>query len=762
MNSVIDAGEAGASEYSFCNEYVIPDDFSLDAPFLKEGRCPPDSFKSRAQLELKIPNCKSSEPGCCIKSTHKLKSDGDRCINANYSYKISREKDKTTCSELKLSKKDPTKYTYEGKCPDSFRSNNTNIRRRTLPDCISKNKDCCVETEYTQNIIQSINDGHLKHPVRARNFPDDPTTLWITCRGHPDKYDNLRGGGLFKYDIGWSGKKFKFLEGWTLDSPVEGLFKLDNFLIVAEMGRGPSGDAYKNKMLEDSRPTLHIFRLDLDIVLSPIISLDLSSETDAILHVECTKFNNRAYAICSSGFATTNSVIIVDITDVIEKKPNSEVLKNLKIIKIPVDVHYPEGINISPTCPHVIYTGGIIMHSMQHVMRIARVDLHELFNNESAPITYISNNGGPVGGQLVGASRIDQPIFEEPHYGSFGYNDFTLYLSGWGYPGRFGILDTESDNLEIIEDSDFSFMNRVKLWRNYAFLPLEIKHADFPVMDDLFKGVVGVIDITTKEKKILDTSSKSVTGLDHGNETLDGIYTLAVNCDNLYVFPPNEQRVVVYDIFWIIEHLFGVDLRSNNDNPCNKDLSPQGFPNINYNKFSIDRCQFNTGPYIVYIVRHGEKQSYTGSLSGRGQARAINLINVFNGERFSEPKALYAHHYGNLVDKERCEETIKPISTHLNLWVNNSYGYLHPPGFGNTIAGLDILLNLPSKNVILVVWEHFNIQFLTHDLGVGSELKNRAIPDWPDEDFDTIYELHYNNPFKEGLYKFTISKQKFN
>ena len=235
------------------------------------------------------------------------------------------------------------------------------------------------------------------------------------------------------------------------------------------------------------------------------------------------------------------------------------------------------------------------MHSWQHDMRIARVNLHNSFNIDrpsDVSVSYITNNGGPVGGQLVGASRIDQPRFEAPdwryEHGPPGDNDYTLYLSGWGYPGRFGILNTVSEELKIIEDSDFSFMNRVKLWRNYAFLPLEIKYADDFLMDDLFKGVVGVIDITDPtKKKILDTSSKEVTGLDSGNEVLDGIYTLAVNCDNLYVFPPKETRVVVYDIFWIIKHLFNEDLRSN-DNPCDKDMGPQGFVNNYYNKFNID------------------------------------------------------------------------------------------------------------------------------------------------------------------------------
>ena len=80
----------------------------------------------------------------------------------------------------------------------------------------------------------------------------------------------------------------------------------------------------------------------------------------------------------------------------------------------------------------------------------------------------------------------------------------------------------------------------------------------------------------------------------------------------------------------------------------------------------------------MYIVRHGEKTPMVGSLNDVGKARAQNLINEFNGKRFSEPKAIYAHHYGNLIDKERCEELIKPISEHLKLSVNNKYGYLHP------------------------------------------------------------------------------------
>ena len=39
--------------------------------------------------------------------------------------------------------------------------------------------------------------------------------------------------------------------------------------------------------------------------------------------------------------------------------------------------------------------------------------------------------------------------------------------------------------------------------------------------------------------------------------------------------------------------------------------------------------------------------------------------------------------------------------------------------------------------VVLVAWEHVNIQWLTEDLGVPST----QIPSWPDSDYDTVYVL---------------------
>ena len=50
--------------------------------------------------------------------------------------------------------------------------------------------------------------------------------------------------------------------------------------------------------------------------------------------------------------------------------------------------------------------------------------------------------------------------------------------------------------------------------------------------------------------------------------------------------------------------------------------------------------------YHIYIIRHGEKKWDLGCLNSQGEARAANLVNVFNGEKspahetFKTPKVL--------------------------------------------------------------------------------------------------------------------------
>uniref|UniRef100_A0A7S2ISE4 Uncharacterized protein n=1 Tax=Haptolina brevifila TaxID=156173 RepID=A0A7S2ISE4_9EUKA len=147
----------------------------------------------------------------------------------------------------------------------------------------------------------------------------------------------------------------------------------------------------------------------------------------------------------------------------------------------------------------------------------------------------------------------------------------------------------------------------------------------------------------------------------------------------------------------------------------------------------------------VYIIRHGEKTWEFGCLNKTGQERADALVNIFNGRSsplhatFGVPQSLFANHYDDPVDCERCHETLTPISVALSLPIIFDYGYPKWLG-GNSRAAKAILAKSAVAFPVLVAWEHRNIRNLTADLGVEESI----IPDWSWLDFDTVYMLNFS------------------
>ena len=144
----------------------------------------------------------------------------------------------------------------------------------------------------------------------------------------------------------------------------------------------------------------------------------------------------------------------------------------------------------------------------------------------------------------------------------------------------------------------------------------------------------------------------------------------------------------------------------------------------------------------IYIIRHGEKKWALGCLNDQGEARAASLPSTFSGKpspthkTFEVPQKLFANQYDDPVDCERCKQTLKPISTALHLPIVFDYGYPSWLG-GNSLAAAAIRNASLAVDIVLVAWEHVNIQYLTADLGVPKA----SIPNWPDSDYDTVYEL---------------------
>eukprot|EP00931_Biecheleriopsis_adriatica_P060021 TRINITY_DN36018_c0_g1_i2.p1 TRINITY_DN36018_c0_g1~~TRINITY_DN36018_c0_g1_i2.p1 ORF type:complete len:190 (-),score=47.46 TRINITY_DN36018_c0_g1_i2:214-783(-) len=157
----------------------------------------------------------------------------------------------------------------------------------------------------------------------------------------------------------------------------------------------------------------------------------------------------------------------------------------------------------------------------------------------------------------------------------------------------------------------------------------------------------------------------------------------------------------------------------------------------------------------VYIIRHGEKTWFFGCLSAEGEARAKNLVHVFNGkpstlhETFAAPKNIFAHWYRDGIDCERCNQTVKPISEAMHLTVDVSHGGENPgagPGGGNKGAAAAMLEALKtSGGPVLAAWEHMNIKWLTEALGAPADL----IPGWPHADYDSVFVLKFDSSWSE-------------
>jgi len=139
----------------------------------------------------------------------------------------------------------------------------------------------------------------------------------------------------------------------------------------------------------------------------------------------------------------------------------------------------------------------------------------------------------------------------------------------------------------------------------------------------------------------------------------------------------------------------------------------------------------------IYIIRHGEKTWSGGCLNIQGQERMNNLPQVFDGKgNFSVPNAIFANKYHSQPECERCWLTVQTLAQHLKLPVIFDYGYPKELG-GNQGAADAIKKSALANKVVLASWEHYNIQFLTADLGVPKH----SIPDWSHNDYDSVYVL---------------------
>jgi hypothetical protein len=143
----------------------------------------------------------------------------------------------------------------------------------------------------------------------------------------------------------------------------------------------------------------------------------------------------------------------------------------------------------------------------------------------------------------------------------------------------------------------------------------------------------------------------------------------------------------------------------------------------------------------IVLIRHGEKPAEgLGQLNCQGLNRALSLPNVI-GNLFGRPDAIFApdpaqskEDYGRPYNYVRPLATIEPTAIVFGLPVDASIG------FSNIEALRQKLESSDHRNAVVVVaWEHHEIEKLARQLVTAHGGDAASVPDWRDEDFDSIY-----------------------
>lgn len=143
----------------------------------------------------------------------------------------------------------------------------------------------------------------------------------------------------------------------------------------------------------------------------------------------------------------------------------------------------------------------------------------------------------------------------------------------------------------------------------------------------------------------------------------------------------------------------------------------------------------------VVILRHGEKpEAGLGQLNCKGLNRALALPPVLL-QRFGTPAAIYAPNPAELKKDKgvpyayiRPLATIEPTAIRVGLPVNLE------GAMDNIRPLVDRLLGAASGNY-LVAWEHHWAANLARSLISAAGADPSVVPDWADDDFDSLYVI---------------------
>jgi hypothetical protein len=166
----------------------------------------------------------------------------------------------------------------------------------------------------------------------------------------------------------------------------------------------------------------------------------------------------------------------------------------------------------------------------------------------------------------------------------------------------------------------------------------------------------------------------------------------------------------------------------------------------------------------IALIRHGEKPpAGLGQLDCQGLNRALALPSIIR-KTFGAPAAIYAPNpaeqkadNGTLYDYVRPLATVEPAAVAFGLPLHASIGQLR-------IDDLRQQLDLPVYHdaFVLVGWEHRELVPLAQALLKEHGGDPAQVPEWSNDDFDSIYLLKIRRSVTDTTASFEIGHEGLN
>jgi len=164
----------------------------------------------------------------------------------------------------------------------------------------------------------------------------------------------------------------------------------------------------------------------------------------------------------------------------------------------------------------------------------------------------------------------------------------------------------------------------------------------------------------------------------------------------------------------------------------------------------------------LVCIRHGEKpKDGLGQLTCRGLNRALALPKVLL-EKYGPPQFIFAPNPtqkvdGNKYNYVRPLMTIEPTAIRCGLPVNAQFGYRDIQSLESELQKTNYL-----SATIFITWEHGLLDQLAKNLVKDNGGDPKQVPNWPENDYDTIFLVKITHSENGNFAAFTIDHENLN